>query len=95
MMSTDGSGMGKCCRGVSFDRIEGEVKCVEETARRSPSGVRGVVMANFVRLVGAEVTMDSCANLAGEGRSEGNMWAAGCTDGKLSIIGVDSETERL
>jgi hypothetical protein len=92
-MSTDGSGMGECCRGESLDRIEGEAKCVEETAERSPSGVRGVVMANFARLVGVEVTMDSCANLAGEGRSEGEMWVAGCADGELSIIGVCSETE--
>jgi hypothetical protein len=58
-MSTDGSGVGECCSGVSLDRIKGEAKCVEETAERSPSGVRDAVMANFARLLGAEVTMDS------------------------------------
>jgi len=57
-MSTDGSGMRACCRGVSLDRTEGETECVEETAGRNPSGVRDV-MANFARLLGAEETRDS------------------------------------
>ncbi len=58
-MSTDGSGTDECCRSVSLDRTDGETECVGETAERSPSGVRGTLMANLARLLGVEETVDS------------------------------------
>jgi hypothetical protein len=92
-MSTDGSGVGECCRGVSLDRTNGETECVGETAVRSPSGATGALMANLARLLGAEETRVSWATLGGEGRSEGDMWVVSCSDGELSIIGAGSEME--
>jgi hypothetical protein len=92
-MSTDGSGVGECCRGVSLDRTEGETECVGETAERSPSGARGVLMVNLARLLGAEEARESWATLGGENRSEDDMWVKSCSDGELSIIGVSSGTE--
>jgi hypothetical protein len=91
----DGSGVGECCRGVSLDRTDGETECVGETAERSPSGVRGALMANLARLLGAEEMRDSCATLGGEGRSEGDMWVESCccSDGELSIVGAGSGME--
>jgi hypothetical protein len=92
-MSTDGSGVGECCRGVSLDRTDGETECVGETAERSPSGATGALMANLARLLGVEETRDSWATLGGDGRSEGDMWVESCSDGELSIIGAGSAME--
>lgn len=85
-MSTDGSGVGECCRGVSLDRTDGETDCVGETAERSPSGATGALMASLTRLLGAEKTRDSWATLGDESRSEGHMWVVSCSEGELSII---------
>lgn len=58
-MSTDGSGVGECCRGVLLDRSDGETECVGDTAEWTPSGARVALMANLARLLGAEETSDS------------------------------------